>query len=206
MGWLFVLLFVALAAAALRRWGSLPRGAPELTAAALLIGLAGYAWQGQPLKPGVAVDSRSAPTRREDVSAIEARRAMSERFGKNAQVVEFSETLDRLGKTQSAVTAVRTELARSPQSPDLWVALGNALVAHGNGVSPAATYAFQRAAQLAPLSPAPSYFLGLARANAGDFKGAGEVWRPLLALAPATAPWRGDLEARLAAIGQTDAG
>ncbi len=201
MGWVFILTFVVAAFAALRRGGVLPRGGAEITGAALLLGLAGYAWQGQPSRPGASLETRAAPKRIEDTAAIAARRAMSDRFGRDAQVVDFSETLDRLGKTRSSVTAVRTALAKSPSNPDLWVALGNALVAHGSGnVSPAAVFAYQRAAQLAPLSPSPPYFLGLARAKAGDFEGAAAVWRPLLILAPKDAPWRADIEARLAAI------
>jgi cytochrome c-type biogenesis protein CcmH/NrfG len=83
----------------------------------------------------------------------------------------------------------------------LWLGLGNALQAHADGVlTPAARYAFERAAAVAPDHPAPHYFLGLAYVQMGDLDGADAVWRGLLAKTPATAPWRPRVEARLALI------
>ena len=202
MGWLFVVIFAAVAAAALWRFAWLPRQGIELMAAALLVGIAGYAWQGSPGRAGSPVEWRDEAVRPEDTAAIETRRAMSERFTGAGQVIEFSDTLDRLGMTQTAVNAVRTELRKQPQNLDLWVALGNTLVAHGHGVvSPAAEYAFRHAAALSPAHPAPPFFLGLARANAGQTEDALRIWTALLARAPTDAPWRPDLEARIAALG-----
>ena len=52
----------------------------------------------------------------------------------------------------------------------LWVGLGNALVAHADGMmSPAAELAFDRADRLAPEHPAPRFFYGLALAQGGQF-------------------------------------
>ena len=52
MGWLFVIGFAALAWTLLWRSGRVPRAALEVAAAALLLALAGYAWQGNPGMPG----------------------------------------------------------------------------------------------------------------------------------------------------------
>ena len=57
MGWLFILVFAALTFAGLLRSRLLNRTALEITAVALLIGLAGYAWQGSPNLPGISKSS-----------------------------------------------------------------------------------------------------------------------------------------------------
>ncbi len=57
MGWLYILVFAALTFAALWKSKRLHRTALELTAVAILIGLAGYAWQGSPSLEGSPVSS-----------------------------------------------------------------------------------------------------------------------------------------------------
>lgn len=57
MGWLYAILFAALSLGALWKSGRCPRMALELAGAAILIGLAGYAWQGSPQMPGNPVSS-----------------------------------------------------------------------------------------------------------------------------------------------------
>ena len=57
MGWLFAALFAGLALAAMWFSGRASRAALELAGALLLVGLAGYAWQGQPSMPGQPVSS-----------------------------------------------------------------------------------------------------------------------------------------------------
>ena len=48
IGWIIAIGLLALVSIALVAIGRLPRTAWEITAAALLLGLAGYAWQGRP--------------------------------------------------------------------------------------------------------------------------------------------------------------
>lgn len=57
MGWLFASVFAGISFAGLWKFGRMPRSAIELTIAALLIGLAGYAWQGSPSLPEARVQS-----------------------------------------------------------------------------------------------------------------------------------------------------
>ncbi len=203
MGWLFVLIFAPAALALLWRFGKLPRAGLELALAAAFVGIAGYIWQGSPDQAGSPVISREqAGLTQPDKALMMARGATMNRYGDAAKVVEFADTLDRLGLTREAVIAVKTGMRKEPNNVDLWVALGNSLVAHGNGtLSPAAEFAFQRAAQISPEHPAPPFFMGLALANSGRAEEAGQVWRGLLARTPKEAPWRADLEARLSAIG-----
>ena len=204
MGWVFPIVFALIAIAILWRYARLPRAGLELVAAAALVGLAGYAWQASPDEPGAPVPSRESAAGAEDVAAIATRKAMSGQFGTEAQTVDFADTLDRLGLTREAVIAVKTGLRKSPNSVELWVALGNTLVAHGGGVaSPAAQYAFEHAAKLSPEHPAPPFFMGLAMAQSGRTGDALQIWRGLLARTPPNSPWRADLEARIAALEAT---
>ena len=96
---------------------------------------------------------------------------------------------------------LRSAIRQSPRDADLWVALGNALVGHGDGfISPAAQFAFQRAADIAPDHPGPPFFMGLALAQSGRLVEARTVWAQLLAQAPKEASYRADLEQRLARL------
>ena len=200
MGWLFASGFVVIAVALLWRFGALPREGLHLVLAAALIGLSGYAWQSHPnLRAAPVVPSDAIVA--EDTRAIETRHMMSGRFNADAQWLDFSEAMLRLGATRQAVTAARSGLAHHRNSPDLWVGLGNALVAHAGGlVTPAAEFAYRHAAQLSPEHPGPPFFYALALARSGRTDEAGFIWRGMLARTPPDAPWRADLVERLSDI------
>ncbi|PZU08205.1 cytochrome C biogenesis protein [Sphingomonas sp.] len=172
----------------------------ELIAAALLVALAGYAWQGSPLLPGRPTgprDNRAAPPN----LFAEERGRWLEQVGVDAQALDASDGLIRSGDPAYAVGILRAAIEHRPKSVMLWIGLGNAISQYADGmVTPPARYAFQHASQLAPDSPAPAYFLGLALAQSGDLDGAEQSWRGLLSRAPAAAPWRSDVEQKLAAI------
>lgn len=53
MGWLFLFVYAALTFLSLWRSGMVNRTALEIAVVAILIGLAGYAWQGSPNLPEV---------------------------------------------------------------------------------------------------------------------------------------------------------
>jgi cytochrome c-type biogenesis protein CcmH len=183
------------------RFAQLPRYAIELAAAAVLLGIAGYAWQGNPTDAGVSVAARDAPNKL-DPAMVASRQNMMGKFGTQAQWLDYADTMMRMGQTQMAVLAMRSGIRDNPKDPELWVGLGNALVAHGGGlVSPAARFAYNRAAQLSPNHPGPPFFLGVALAQEGKTDEAATMWRALLARSPKDAPWRADLESRLASIG-----
>jgi cytochrome c-type biogenesis protein CcmH len=202
---LFILVFVAFAA--LWRFGNLSRTALELTGSAMFLGIAGYAWQGSPDLRGVSMAAMERPGRPTDQVLAETRRQMAGRFGADAQWLDLTDRLLEMGQSQTAVVAARSGLRDNRYSPQLWVGLGNALVAHGDGlVSPAAAFAYRRAAQLSPDDPAPAFFYGVALAQSGQTERAIRVWRTLLARTPKDAPWRAPLEAKMAEIGSTGRG
>lgn len=202
MSWVILLVFAGAAFAALWRFGKLPRQALELSGAALFLGIAGYAWQGSPGVPGNPIESREKDDKPVDAEIVKMREAMAGRFGESANYFNFSDKLIEWGKTREAVILMRTAIAKQPRDADLWMGLGNALVAQGDGlISPAATFAFERAARLSPNHPGPPFFMGLALVQSGKAEEGAAVWRALLARAPRDAPWKADLEARLGAIG-----
>lgn len=167
----------------------------EPVAAALLIGLAGYAWQGHPGlagKPAFASAERSAMF---DEKLAEKRRAMGERMGPASKWLVLSDGLARQGRTQDAANVLVSALRDSPNDPDLWVGLGNALVLHEGGLlSPAAEHAYQQARRLAPSAPSPRYFYALALAQSGKLQAARDMWADLGADMPEGTPFRLELD------------
>lgn len=202
MGWLILLGFLLLLFGGLVWLGKLPRSTYELTGAALLLGVAGYAWQGNPGMAGVSIEPAEKPNSFDD-SSIESRKEMGERFGSAREWLVFSDALNRSGKHVAAANYLRNGVKEHPNDPDLWVGLGNALVVHADGIiTPAAQFAFQKAADISPEHPGPPFFLGMAYAQSGKIDQARAIWTELLERSPEEAPWRKDLESRLAAMEQ----
>lgn len=202
MGWLIFLLLALIVAGLLWRFGRLPKGGMEMVAAALFLAVAGYAWQGSPGlsgKPTPAPETAKVP---DSAFALEKDKLLSQ-VGSDADVLNAADAFHRQGLNQYAVGIIKGALEKRPNSADLWVGLGNAMVVHGGGMmSPASELAFQRAAAIAPDHPGPPFFMGLAYAQAGQLDRAEAVWRDLLDRAPANASWRPEIEQRLIEIEQ----
>jgi cytochrome c-type biogenesis protein CcmH len=199
-GWVILALLAAVTLGLLILVVRPRRGAMELLAAALMVGVAGYAWQGSPALPGKPTGPRDNKPVPSNLFA-EERAKWLESVGVDAQALDASDGLLRSGDPAYAVGILRAALEHRPKSATLWIGLGNAISQYADGlVTPPARYAFQHASQLAPNSPAPGYFLGLSLAQSGDLDGAEQAWRGLLAKAAADAPWRADVEQKLAAI------
>ncbi|MEO1168521.1 MAG: tetratricopeptide repeat protein [Pseudomonadota bacterium] len=202
MGWFAAIGLIALILFWLWRLAEFRGRRLEWLGAALLIGLAGYAWQGSPILEGRPTESR---TERPPEGSTEVNEAfLNNRNASSERWIEFAEALNRVGNHMNAAHAIQNGLDNDPDNPDLWVALGNALLLHGEGqMNPAAQLAFERAAQLAPDHPGPPFFLGLALAQAGQLDDAEATWRALLERSAPDAPYRADLESRLASIARS---
>lgn len=195
-GWVVLLL---LAAAALGGFWLLGlRGAMlQLAAAALLFGSAGYALQG---RPGLGGSPGSGLSAEPPIPLTRIRHAFFGQFTGAESWLRISESLASRGNTAGAVGALNSAVREHPDDPILWVGLGNALVDHSQGLTPASQFAFQRAAELAPGHPAPIFFMGLALARSGDRAGAVALWNEILARAPADASWRPIVEDAVAVM------
>lgn len=200
MVWALIFALAALVFAAMVLLGRLPSGARELTGAALLVGLAGYAWQGSPQLKGATRDARSLATPF-DTELADRRNALGNRFGSGAQWLTLSDGLGRQGDTQGAANVLVSALKAEPKNPDLWIGMGNALFTHaGNMLTPAADYSYRQALSLAPDATAPAYFYGLALARSGQLQDSLRYWGPLYLRLPDKAPLKAELGRDLAQI------
>ncbi|WP_298190760.1 tetratricopeptide repeat protein [Novosphingobium sp.] len=200
MTWVFILLIAVVVWGVMAFLLKLPRTGWEITAAALLFGISGYALQGHPGQAG-APQAPVENAKLADQTLIKERQQMGAAFGQGQSWLILADALTRQGQYGAASDVLRKAIAKSPQDADLWVALGNALVGHTDGViTPAAQFAFQKAANIAPDHPGPPFFMGLALAQSGRLAEARTLWAELLVRSPADAPYRPDLEARLARL------
>lgn len=206
MGWVVALALAAAMLAGLIALARPRRGAIGLVAAMLLLGVAGYAWQGSPRLAGRPTPPRASHPANDDVFAAE-RGAWFGTVGPDAQLLDSADALIRNGDPGYAIGVLRAGIARAPGDMILWTGLGNALVTYADGaVTPAARYAFMRASALGRDNPAPAYFLALALAQSGDLDAAEKIWRAILAHAPADAPWRARVAEKLILLAAVRAG
>jgi cytochrome c-type biogenesis protein CcmH len=186
MGLLVLALILTLTIATL--WLLRLRGAVLMLAAAvLMLGAAGYALQG---RPGLAGSPDRASSRPPPVPLTTARKTLMGQFTAADTWMTISESYASRGETEDAVGVMNSAIRARPTDYAMWVGLGNALADHAHTLTPAARFAFARAAELAPGQPAPRFFLGLAEARSGNPAEALRLWREVLASAPATASWR----------------
>jgi cytochrome c-type biogenesis protein CcmH len=110
--------------------------------------------------------------------------------------------LVRLGRFDDAVRAYRNSLTYNGESSERRADLGEAIAAAAGGVVTAeAKTEFERAHGLNADDPKANYFLGLAAEQDGRKDDAANIWRALLAKAPADAPWRPLVQTSLARVG-----
>ena len=200
MTWVLIVLIAVAMFAALVWLLKLPRNGWEWTGAALLLGISGYALQGSPSQPGAPKPPVENPGTA-DAALIAQRQTMGSAFGSGQSWLIVADGLSRRGQFGAAAQVLRNAVHQNPRDADLWVALGNALVGHSSGfISPAAQFAFQRAATISPTHPGPPFFMGLALAQSGRLAEARAIWARLLEQAPKDASYRADLESRLARL------
>lgn len=199
MGWA-MMIAVGLGAAGLLLAFGVRRGMWSTVGAALMLGAIGYAVQGRPGLPDhpVAANAEGVVI---DPGITALRGAIFGRFGEDSAYLTASDGLQRAGETESAVRLMLGAVQHKPGDAALWTELGTAIAAHDGGtVSPAAALAFRRAAQLAPDSPGPWFFAGLAQVRAGNFAQAQPLWQRAQVLTPKDAPYRSDIMIRMALL------
>jgi len=167
-------------------------------AAALALGLAGYALQANPDLPGAP--AAPAPQNEEGAWAlVDERKDMigSEARSRNDKVL-IADALARKGQYANASVLLRGAITDNPGDAEAWLALGNALVEHaGGGLTQPALLAYRKATETYPGGIGPGYFLGLALIRQGQFGQARSVWAETLAEAQSDATGREILEERL---------
>ena len=176
-------------------------------AAALALGLAGYALQASPGLPGAPAAGARAPGE-VDWAFVDARKEMvasAGRSGSNQVIV--ADALARQGQYANAAALLRDAVSRDANDAEAWLALGNVLVEHADGaLTQPALLAYRRAAELEPTSAGPGYFLGFALIRQGRLMEARGVWQATLETAAEDAAGRAALEERLARLDQLLAG
>jgi cytochrome c-type biogenesis protein CcmH len=178
------------------------RGGWEAIASALVLGLAGYALQGHPGQPGAPHDAADKPNIFA-ATLVDERRKVVGATVQGSKWEMIADALMRHGDYADAAEVLRGAVDKDPRDSAAWLAMASALVGHAEGsLSPASLYAFRQAAKADPQAPGPAMFLGLALAGSGRFDEAHDMWATLLAKAPADAPWRKDLVARMARLDQ----
>lgn len=197
---LYIVIAVILALLALVAWRLLPGAARLPMAAALSLGLAGYAWQAHPDLPG-------APTQRGDLAQPSGQRidqplmGMVRNLDAATNWLMLSDSLARRGDTAGAAQLLAKATRTYPQSADLWVGYGAALLANADGqATRASDLVFAEARRRDPDHPGPDFYQGIAKVRIGDLDGADALWTRLYLRTEGDAEWRRDLANRLALV------
>lgn len=203
-GWIIIFAMASLIMLALILVAKIPRASWEFVAAALVLGLTGYAWQGRPGYTGAptAAGQEFGPAAREsEALRLEVREKMDYQFSGSRSWLILADSQSRSGDFVGASKILRNAIAKNPDNADLWVALGNALAAQSGGfLTPASEFAYEKATELNPAHPGPPFFKGLALVQAGKFEEARTLWSGLLARTKADASWRNTVAAGIARI------
>jgi cytochrome c-type biogenesis protein CcmH len=188
------LLAAADAEAALQASTATPGSRRRAVALAALVvvsfGSAGtYLSLGSPTLPGQPLASRDQGQSIDAMIAqVEGHLARNPNDGRGWEVI--APVYLRLGRVEDAIKARRNALAFSGETSERQAGLGEALVAASDGkITPEARKSFARAVELDGGNIKARYFLGVAAEQDGQPAAAVEIWRAMLAGAPADAPW-----------------
>lgn len=199
MGWVMLALIAATVAALLMVL-RVPRLLWSLVGSVLMLGAAGYAWQGEPRLPGQPVRAQQARIT-VDPTYIGLRNEMFGRFGGESVYFGISDAALRGGKTEFAARAMTGAVDYAPRNAALWSELGNVIAIHDhNIVSPASLFAYRQAIRLSPDHPGPYFFLGWAYVRAGEFAAARPYWARALAQTSPKAEYHDEIAKRLALL------
>lgn len=202
MGWVPIIVLGAMSMATAIFVLRVPREGWMIFAAALMFGLAGYGVVGSPGQPS-APKAAVANAEQSNEALVAARRSMFADGTPPPPYLVSSDAFARRGQFDRAAGFLRSAVNDNPNDAEAWLALAIALVEHADGqVTPPAISAFSKAQEAFPVHPGAGYFLGLAYLRSGRPIDARRVWLELLERSPDDAPWREDLEFRLAGLEQ----
>lgn len=197
MSWLPVIALAAIVFLAAAFLLKVNRSGWTLIGATLLFGLTGYALHGspgQPAAPGIAAERQQV----DGELLITARREFFDTSQLPSRWITTGDGFARRGDFAQAAGFYRSATQENAGDQEAWLALGIALVEHGDGqLTPAPLYAFERAQEIDQSNAGPRYFLGLSWLRAGETDRALELWREALQAAPEDAEWRESLALRL---------
>lgn len=197
-GWIALALLAAVSIAALVILGRLQKGYWQIAAAAVVLGMTGYALQG---RPSVQSSPAKPLAAKEDaaVQLIAMRSDMDQSFGGAKRWLVTADAFAKEGDYKLSASYIQAGLKQNPEDPDLWSALGLQLMLASNGeMSTPAQLAFDKARMIRPNYPAPYYFAGLSRLFSGNIDSAILFWEKTLSLATPNAKWKPRLESQLA--------
>lgn len=110
----------------------------------------------------------------------------------------LAQTYGAMSRPVDAVNAWRQVLRLSPGNGSVQGALAEALTVAADGVvGEEAVRLFTEAVAADPMDARARYYLGMARIQAGDIRGALDRWIALVADSPADAPWLPTVRARI---------
>ncbi|MBO9602507.1 MAG: cytochrome C biosynthesis protein [Novosphingobium sp.] len=203
MSYAFAILLAALCFAAMAFVFRLPRKTWALIAAALALGLAGYATQASPDLKG-APGKTAAIEPEEGWAVVEMRKEL---VGSNdrstSPLLITADALARQGEYADSAALLRGIVHDNPRDTEAWLALGNVLTFQADGLmTPASQYAYRQADTLSPDSAGPAFFIGWAAIRQGRLIEGRELWAQKLKAMPEGAPGREELARRLANFDQ----
>jgi len=198
-GWIVLGLLSVLSLLVLIWFVRSSKGLWQIAAAAVLLGMTGYALQGRPSASSSPAKSLAA----NEIGAtqlIDIRADMDQSFGSAKRWLVTADSFGKQGDYASAASYIQSGLRSDPKNPDLWSALGLQLMLASEGqMSPPAQLAFDKVLAIQPNHPAPYYFAGLARIISGDLNGGVLLWEKTLSLATPNAKWKVGIETQIQA-------
>lgn len=169
--------------------GRVPRLLWEMCAAFLVLGLAGYAFQG---KPQLAAEP-AKPIMRDNAAAaqlIKLREQMAPTFASAKNWTILGDSMARQGNYKLAMSVVGSGLKEQPKNADLWAALGlYAMLANNGRIGAPSELAFAKARKFNPNLAAPDYFEGLNALANGQILDTLKKWDAALEKAPSDSQW-----------------
>jgi cytochrome c-type biogenesis protein CcmH len=200
IGWLLILVISALVIGGVLLFVPGRKQLWPAIAAAVVLGLAGYAWQGSPDQAASPAQPITAKLKAAD-ALLQMRAEMDTGYGIGKQWLITADSYARSGKYDYAAAFIQAGLREHPKNADLWSGLGVVLLLAGDGqMSPPAKMAFTNARKFGPRNPAPDYFEGLVELFEGRPVKTVEIWQRLADGAPDKAIWRPKLESQLGGL------